>query len=436
MTVSTARAANWQAHFFSFWTGQAVSLFGTALVQFALIWWLTSATHSATVLATATLASLLPGVILAPAAGVWVDQWNRRWVMILSDSLVALASVVLIVLFVTGTAQVWQVYSLMFIRAAGNAFQVPAMQASTSLMVPEEHLSRVAGFNQSLQGAMNIVAPPVGALLLQTVALPVILSIDVVTALLGVTPLFFVHVPQPAPRARTAAAGSTFWPEMRAGWRYVLAWPGLLVLLSMALILNFLFSPTGALLPILVTQHFGGGPLQLASLLSAEGIGIVAGGLVLGLWGGFRRRIFTTLAGLVGMSLAFGSMGLLPAGLFWVTVVAMFVGAAMQVMTNGPIMAVMQAKVAPDMQGRVFSLVTALATAIAPIGLLVAGPLADTFGVRSWFVVAGLVGAGLGVAGFFIPALVHLEDQRAAGGAPPAMAPTLASEAAVPGEKS
>jgi len=436
MTTAYTRAANWQAHFISFFTGQAISLFGTQLVQFALIWWLTSSTHSATVLATATLASLLPGIILAPAAGVWVDQWNRRWVMILSDSLTALASVVLIVLFAVGAAQVWQVFILMFIRAAGNAFQLPAMTASTSLMVPEEHLTRVSGYNQSLAGAMTIVAPPVGALLLQTVPIQAILSIDVITALMGVLPLFFIHVPQPAPRhAAAGAARASFWPEMRAGLRYVLAWPGLVVLLSMALVLNFLFNPTGALLPILVTKHFGGGALQLASLDSAEGVGIVVGGLVLGVWGGFHRRIFTTLTGLVGLGLAFGLLGVLPANLFWLAAGCMFVGATMQVMTNGPIMAVMQATVAPDMQGRVFSLITALATGISPLGLLVAGPLADVFGPRAWYVVAGVVGSLMGVAGFFIPALVHLEDQPAQSPAavraqPPAPAP------AVPGETS
>jgi DHA3 family macrolide efflux protein-like MFS transporter len=419
MTPSTTRAANWQAHFFSFWTGQAVSLFGTELVQFALIWWLTSTTHSATVLATASLAAMLPRVILAPAAGVWVDRWNRRWVMMLSDALVALASLVLIVLFALGAAPVWAVYVIVFIRSAGNAFQLPAMQASTSLMVPETQLARVAGFNQTLAGSMTIVAPPVGALLLQTMPLQAILSIDVITALLGIVPLFFIHVPQPAPRAETGAAGAgrSFWPEMRAGLRYVLAWPGLLVLLSMALVLNFLFSPTGALLPILVTKHFGGGAFQLAGLDSAEGIGIVVGGLVLGMWGGFRKRIFTTLAGLIGLSLAFGSMGVLPANAFWLAMGAMFVGAAMQALSNGPIMAVLQATVAPDMQGRVFSVVGALATAISPLGLLVAGPLADAFGVSTWFVVAGSVGVVMGVAGFFIPALVHLEDQAAASGA-------------------
>jgi MFS transporter, DHA3 family, macrolide efflux protein len=414
MTTSTTRAVNWKAHFFSLWTGQAVSLFGSALVQFALIWWLTSSTHSATVLATASLAGLLPGVILAPAAGVLVDRWNRRWVMILSDSLTALATLALIILFAVGAAQVWQVYVILFLRSLGNAFQVPAENASTSLMVPETQLSRVAGLNQTLQGAMSIIAPPVGALLLQTVPLQAILSIDVVTAVLGITPLFFVHVPQPAPRHPAAGMGAAFWPEMRAGLRYVLAWPGLLILLSMALVLNFLFSPTGALLPILVTKHFGGGVLQLASLDSAAGIGIVAGGMALGIWGGFRRRILTTLTALIGLSLSFGLMGLLPANAFWIAVGAMFVASAMQVLTNGPIMALLQATVAPEMQGRVFSLVTALASAMAPIGLLVAGPLADALGVRTWYVVAGSVGVLLGVVGFFIPGLMHLEDQAAA----------------------
>jgi DHA3 family macrolide efflux protein-like MFS transporter len=430
MTASaTTRAERWQAHFFSFWTGQAVSLFGTALVQFALVWWLTAATHSATVLATATLAAMLPGILLAPAAGVWVDRWNRRWVMAFSDALSALASVALIALFALGQAQVWQVYLLMFIRSACNAFQQPAMQASTSLMVPEAQLARVAGLNQTLQGAMNIVAPPVGALLLQTIPLQNVLLIDVVTALLGITPLFFVHVPQPA--ARAAGLRPAFWTDMRAGLRYVLAWPGLLALLCMALILNLVFNPTGALLPILVTKHFGGGALQLASLDSADGIGLIAAGLLLGVWGGFRRRILTTLLGLIGLSLGIGLLGVLPANLFWLAAVAMFITAAMQVLTNGPIMAVLQATVAPDMQGRVFSLVSALATAMVPLGLLVAGPMADAFGVQSWFVMAGLVGLVMGVGGFFLPPLMHLEDQAATQNA---RAATVEAPAMAPGE--
>ena len=420
MTALSTRPANWQAHFISFWTGQAVSLFGTALVQFALVWWLTNRTHSATVLAAASLAAMLPGILLAPIAGVWVDRWNRRWVMILSDGLVAAASLVLIALFALGAAQVWEIYIILFIRSAGNAFQYPAMQASTSLMVPEEQLARVAGLNQTLQGAMAIVAPPVGALLLQTIPLQAILSIDVVTALLGITPLFFVHVPQPAPRAEAAGQRPAFWTEMRAGLRYVLAWPGLLALIGMAVVLNLLFSPAGALLPILVTQHFGGGALQLASLDSAEGVGLVAGGLLLSMWGGFRKRMVTTLTGLLGLSLGIGLLGLLPGNLFWLAAAAMFIVAVMQVMTNGPIMAVLQATVAPDMQGRVFSLVSALATAMVPLGLLVAGPVADALGVQSWYLLAGGVGLAMGVAGFFLPAVVHLEDQAVARRAPAA----------------
>ena len=168
----------------------------------------------------------------------------------------------------------------------------------------------------------------------------------------------------------------------------------------MALLLNLLFSPTGALLPILVTKHFGGGALQLASLDSAEGIGVVVGGVILSVWGGFHRRIFTSLAGLIGLSLAFGSLGLVPANAFWLAMGAMFVASAMQAMTNGPIMAVLQVTVAPDMQGRVFSLVTALANAMVPLGLLLAGPLADALGVNIWFVMAGSVGMIHGRGGF------------------------------------
>ena len=168
----TASSTNWARTFFTFWTGQALSLFGTQLVQFALVWWLTETTGSATVLATATLVGVLPNVFLAPVAGVLVDRWSRRTIMIASDGAVALATLALAVDFALGVVQVWHVYLALFVRAAVGTFQFPAAQASTSLMVPPEQLARVAGLNQMLQGGMIIIAPPIGALLLGVLPTP------------------------------------------------------------------------------------------------------------------------------------------------------------------------------------------------------------------------------------------------------------------------
>lgn len=412
---------NWKVPFFTLWSGQAISLFGSQLVQFALVWWLTQKTGSATVLATASLVAILPSVLLGPVAGVLVDRWNRRLIMLVADSLVALTTVGLAILFAVGAAQIWHVYVAMLVRAAAGTFQFPAVQASTSLMVPTEHLSRVAGLNQTLQGLLSIAAPPAGALLLGILPLQGILAIDVGTALFGILPLFFIAIPQPPPTAGALAGDSpSFWGEMRAGFRYVRTWPGLVMILLMATVINFLLNPAAALMPILVTKHFNGQAWQLATLESVFGIGLIAGGVLLSVWGGFKRRIYTTLVGLIGLGLGFLLIGLAPAQAFWLALASAFLAAVMNAMTNGPIMAIMQAAVAPDMQGRVFTLIGSVSAAMSPIGLLIAGPVADTFGVQSWYILGGMVCALMGGAGFFIPAILTLEDGRSAPAAVPA----------------
>ncbi len=152
--------------FFIIWSGQAVSLLGSQLVQFALIWWLTQETGSATVLAIASLVGLLPQVLLGPFIGVLVDRWNRRWTMLLADSVVALATVLLFLLFWFGLIQTWHVFVILFIRSLGGAFHFPAMNASTTLMVPEDKLTQIQGLNQMLEGGLMILAAPLGALLI------------------------------------------------------------------------------------------------------------------------------------------------------------------------------------------------------------------------------------------------------------------------------
>jgi len=321
--------------------------------------------------------------------------------------------------------QVWHVYAVLLVRAAAGAFQNPAMTASTSLMVPDRHLARVAGFNQSLQGGMGIVAPPVGALLLTTLPIQGVLAVDVATALIGMIPLLFIFVPQPAKAAAPAgapAAKASFAAEMRAGLRYVAGWPGLLTLLAMALLINFLLTPAASLIPLLVVEHFNGGAFQLAALDAVFGVGVIGGGILLGVWGGFKRRIHTSLVGLLGLGLGFVVLGLTPANAFWLALVAAGIGSVMQALTNGPLMAIMQATIAPDMQGRVFSLIMAGSAAMAPLGLLIGGPVAEALGVQSWFIIGGGVCMLMGVVGWFLPSVLTLEDRAAVAGAAAAAA--------------
>src|SRR5512137_1696216 len=189
---------NWKKPFFIVWTGQIFSLLGSGLVQFALVWWLTKTTGSPVVLASATLAAILPGVFLGPFAGALVDRWNRRLVMIVADTAIAVVTIFLALLFWMGVIQPWHVFVVLFLRSLGGVFHYNAMSASTSLMVPEKHLARVAGLNQTLQGVLNIATPPLGALLLELLEMYYVVAVDVVTAAIAVTTLLFVAIPQPA----------------------------------------------------------------------------------------------------------------------------------------------------------------------------------------------------------------------------------------------
>jgi DHA3 family macrolide efflux protein-like MFS transporter len=276
-------------------------------------------------------------------------------------------------------------------------------------MVPPEQLARVAGLNQMLQGAMIIIAPPVGALLLGLLPMQGVLAVDIVTAVLAVATLVVIAIPQPV-RAADSAKAPSFWMQMRDGLRYTWGWPGLMAILVMATAINFFLTAAVSLLPILVTKHFGGEAMHLAALSSAYGIGIIAGGMALGVWGGFRRRMLTSLTGLIGLGLGFVLLGVTPATMFWMALTSTVLTAVMSAMTNGPLMAVLQTTVAPELQGRVFTLMASMATAISPLGLAVAGPVADRLGVQIWYIVGGAVCTAMGIFAFFVPSITRMEE--------------------------
>ena len=397
--------------FFTVWTGQVFSLLGTELVQFALVWWLTKTTGSAMVLALASMMAVLPRIFVSPVAGALVDRLNRRLVMMMADGLSALAIVVLALLFAFDAVQVWHVYAVMFVRAACGAFHWPAMQASTTLMVPEEHLARVAGLNQALQGMGSIVAPPLGAVLLSVLPMQGVLAIDVVTAVLAITSLFIVHVPQPDRTEVTAQASQpSMVADLREALRFLRSWPGILMIIVMSVLINLLIFPALSLQPLLVIEHFGGDALQLAALQSAFGIGMVAGGVTLSAWGGFKRRALTGLLALALSGVGFAIVGLAPANAFPLAVGAIFFAWFMQPIASGVLFAVLQIIVPAEMQGRVFTLLQSAAGAMIPLGLVIAGPLADVLGIQIWFLIAGVTTVIMGIGALFVPAITRLDE--------------------------
>ena len=402
----------WKTRFFTIWSGQALSIIGSQLVQFALIWFLTVQTGSATVLATASLVGLLPNVILGPFIGTLVDRWDRRRIMLASDTVITLVSVGLAILFALDAVELWQIYVVMFVRALFGAFHSNAMTASTSLMVPVEHLTRIQGINQMLNGGLNVISAPLGALLLSVLPMQGILGIDVVSALFAIVPLLFIRIPQPERYSRKEDdEQETVWQGVKVGLRYVIGWPGLLIVGLMTIGINFTIIPAFSLMPLLVKEFFGGSATHLGWVESAMGIGMFVGGGVLGAWGGFKRNILTSMLGLMGVGVGTLFFALAPSTALWLAILGALLVGIMMTMTMGPFYAMIQTVVEADMQARILSLLSSVGTAMVPIGLMVAGPVADRFSIQVWFFSAGLLCVFMAVCGLLIPAVIQIESQ-------------------------
>ncbi len=409
MSTASIPDENWASRFFTLWTGQALSLLGSQLVQFAIIWYLTQKTNSATALAIASLMGLLPQVILSPFIGTWVDRGNRRLILIGADATVAAATLVLVTLFALDRAELWHIYGLLFVRAVAGGFHQSAFGASVVLLVPREHLARVQGFNQALYGGLNIISAPLGAFLYAALPMQGILSIDVVTALIAITILLFFQIPQPE---RSAAGKATFWQDFAAGFQYLMAWRGLLIVLAMVMVINFFYSAAESLTPLLISKHFRGDAAQLGWWQAAFAIGTILGGILLGTWGGFRKKLVTAQVGLIVLGTGTLLIGLTPPHLFWLGMAANTLTGLILPVTNGSYGAILQSVISPDMQGRVFAFIMSAAMLVSPLGLMIAGPISDALGIQLWFRVAGITCATMGMAGLFIHDVMRMEEEK------------------------
>ncbi|HOZ38025.1 MAG TPA: MFS transporter [Anaerolineaceae bacterium] len=407
----------WLRNYLPMGIGQIVSLVGSALVQFALVWYVTKETGSATVLATATTAAIVPNILLGPFVGALVDRWNRKLVMIIADLVVALATVVLAVLFATGVIQIWHIVAILLTRSAAGVFQGPARTAATTLMVPKEHLSRLGGVNQAVDGMINVFSPALGALLLAVLPMQGVLAVDIVTAGIAISMLiFFVKVPQPKTKPKTdKVTPRSLLADVREAVRYIVTWPGLLLLVLMASLLNMFLAPGINLLPLHVIGFFGKGVQELAWMQVAMGIGGIVGGLWLGVWGGFKRRVWTVLLGIIGLGTGMLAFGLVPADRYTLSLVGLGMIGLMASLANGSLGPLMQTKVPSEVQGRVFMLLSSLTLAMMPIGLFLSAPIADHFGTQVSYIVGGSVCLVIGLLGLMNKHVNTLDLQKEGG---------------------
>lgn len=395
----------WKWRFWSIFAGQALSLTGSAITQFVLIWWITDTTGDLGALATAGLVALLPQALLGPLGGTFADRYNRRMLMIVSDLLSAFCIVVVIALFLSGRIALWHIYTAMFVRSAATAFQMPAASASEAMLVPRHFLPRVAGLNQTLMGVVTVAAAPLGALAIAAMPVGKALWIDVGTALLGIAPLLAFAIPQ-HPLSRS---GTGIWTEFCEGIGVVWQDARLRRIYALLTAVVLVIMPTFTLLPLLVKQHFGGGAQQVAMLESLGGAGMIAGGAIVAII--VPRRLVSWI--LWGFSLSCATLALtalMPSGLFWLAAIFWALSGLLFILGDAPFTALIQATVPNQLQGRVLGLLATLMGLAAPIGLLIAAPLGALIGVRWLFVLTGALGTLVSLLAFLSGELRRAEE--------------------------
>jgi MFS transporter, DHA3 family, macrolide efflux protein len=379
---------NWKKSFFTIYAGQAFSLLSSSAVQFSIIWWITMKTGSALALTIASVVGLLPQAIIGPFAGVWIDRFDRRKIMIVADATVALASLFLSVLFLLNIQSLQFVYIVLFIRALGETFHKPAMQALIPQIVPASELTKACGFGQMINSACTMVGPMLGALIMSITTLPYAMLVDVVGALFAVITLSLVKVSK---HTIYLSSKLNVIEDMKQGILAIKSNKALLRLSIPMLISTIIFVPLGTLLPLMVKGYFNGTAWHNGIVQTLFSSGMLIAAMIIGLTGGLKRQflMISISTGLLGLCSFIG--GLLPANLFWVFCIVVFVMGTTGMGFNIPFTAYIQRTVPSENLGKVLSLVTSIMSFAAPVGMFIAGPVSEGIGVSNWMIIAGVL---------------------------------------------
>lgn len=414
--------------------GQLISMTGTGMTRFAITIFAWQLTGEVTTLALVGFFAFAPAVLLSPIAGAIVDRSNRKLVLMLSDLAAVLMTIVVLILFATDQLQIWHLFVTAAFASAFEAFQFPAYSAAITLMLPKDQYARASGIHSLVHSGAMIASPILAGLLIGVIGIGGILVIDIVTFLVAILALFVIFIPQPEQSASGEEGQGSIWKESAYGFRYIWRRPSLTGLLTIFFLINFIASFSMVLLSPMILARTGDDQVALGTVMAVFGLGGLFGGLLLSVWGGPKRRINGVLIGLALSSL----LGLTLLGLGQTTLV--WAAGAFLLMFFIPIIqgssqAIWQSKVAPDVQGRVFSVRRLMAQITAPIAFLLAGPLADNFfepamqvggslestfgglvgtgtgaGMSLIFIVTALLGTAVSLAGYLVPVIRNIED--------------------------
>lgn len=388
---------NWKRNAGFFLAGQFLSMFGSMLVSHAVTWHITLTQQSGSLVALFTGAAMLPMVFISPFAGVWADRYNRKYLVNLSDGAIALITLAVALLFISDIQSIWILFVAVALRSVGQGVQQPAVNALIPQIVPDEHLIRFNGIQSTAQSLTMFAAPMAAGALLTFLPMEYIFFIDVVTAAIGIATVFFCVKVSGVARQQDQNAGvKSYFREMAEGFRFIGGQPWLKTLFIFTALFCVLASPAAMLTPLQVTRTFGDDVWRLTGIELAFSIGMMAGGILISVWGGFKNKVHTmTLAWLL-FGVATVLFGVVPN--FWVYLgVMVFCGCTMP-LYNTPSMTLMQTKIPPELMGRVFSAIAIVNGLGMPLGMAVFGPLGDAMRIEVLLVATGV----LLVAGSFV----------------------------------
>ncbi|PTQ84093.1 DHA3 family macrolide efflux protein-like MFS transporter [Trichococcus patagoniensis] len=377
----------WQRQTALFLGSQTISLFGSSLVQYAIFWYLTLETQSGVIMTLSTIFGFLPTFFISPFAGVWADRYNRKRLIVLSDGITAISTLVLVLLFLAGQRSIWILLATSAIRAVGAGIQMPAVGAILPQIVPEKELTRINGLNGSIQAVVMLVSPMISGALYQFAPMEGIFLIDIVTAALAIAILVFL-LKVPTHEKASQEQVSNYLQDMKLGFRYIQNHAFIKRLFLYFSLAFFMAAPVSFLSPLQVARSFGEDVWRLTAIEIAFSIGMIGGGLWIASWGGFKNRIHSIAAAIAVMGLSTFGMGVIPD--FWIYLFLMGLVGLFIPLLNAPSMTLLQEKVEEDFLGRVFGVQSMVASSMMPLGMLVFGPLADRMAIEILMAVSGV----------------------------------------------
>ena len=370
-----------------FLAGQTVSLFGSSLVQFAIIWYITLTTKSGVMMTISTLCGFLPQLLISIFAGVWADRYPRKTLIIISDAMIAVSTFAMAIFFVLGYRELWLLFLVSGIRSIGSGVQAPAVSAMIPQLVPTKYLMKVNGIHNSIGSVVMLISPVVSGALLATTTLETTFFIDVVTAAIAIGILFFIKI---KPHKKALMVQTTgYFQDLKEGLKYAANHLLVKKILIFYAVFFFLLAPVAFLTPLMVTRSFGPEVWRLTINEVAFFAGSMIGGLVISIWGGFKNRMNTIIFSCVLFGILTVGLGVAP--LFYIYLIIMFFSGLPVPFFSTAITVLLQENVEQDMQGRIFGFVQIVITAMLPLGMVLFGPIADIFKVELLLILTGIL---------------------------------------------